>query len=132
MLFVYISGLNALVSFSIAALLRLPIRICLPKSRASHSRRYVVILRLFFSCGTEVAPWLPGAGTRKMSSAVRRYVAKAKAAEALVHLLFSGHPAGYPPYLNVGPLEQLQRPCLLQTHIRLPVSSIGCLAERHS
>ena len=88
-----------------AAFLRLPIRGCLPKSRATHNPRYVVIPGLFFLCGTEVAPRLPGAGTRKMSllaasaaapaavwpSAVQRYVSKAKAVEAPVHLLFPAH-----------------------------------------
>ena len=119
-----------------AAFLRLPIRGCLPKSRATHSPQYVVIPGLFLPCGMEVALRLHGAGTRKMALltaspaapaavwplAVRRFVAKAKAAEAPVHPPFSAHPTGYPSDLNVGPLEQLQRPCLLQTHIRFPVS----------
>ena len=91
---------------------------------------------------TEVAPRLPGTGTRNMPfltaspaapaavwpSAVCRYIAEAKAAEAPIYLLFPAHPTGYLPDLDVGPLEQLQRPCLLQKHIRLPVSSIRYLA----
>ena len=80
-----------------AAFLKLPIKGCLPKSRATHSPRDVVIPGLFLSCGTEVAPRLTAAGTRNMPlltaspaapatvwpSAVCHYVAKAKAAESL-------------------------------------------------
>ena len=101
----------------------------------------MVIPGLFLLCGTEEAPRLPLAGTPEMPlltaspaapatvwpSAVHRYVAKAKAAEASVHLLFPADSAGDPPDLDVGSFEQLQRPCFLQKHIRLPVSSIGCL-----
>ena len=136
--FVFISGLAPPVILSMAAFLRLPIRGCLPKIRATHSPRDVVIPRPFLSCGTEVASWLPGAGTRNMPLlaaspaapatvwplAVYRYMDKAKAAEALIYLLFPAHPTGYPPDLHEGPLEQLQRSCLLQKHICLSVSSI--------
>ena len=109
-----------------AAFLRLPIPGCLPKGRATHSPRYVFIPGLLFPCGAEKAPRLPGAGTRKMPllaaspaappaavwlSAVHRYVAKAKAVEAPVHLFFPANSAGDPPDLDVGPLEKLQRPC---------------------
>ena len=124
-----------------AAFLRLPIRGCLPKCGTAHSPRYVDIPVLFFLCGTDKAPRLPGAGTCEMSlltaspaapaavwpSAFHRYVAKAKAAEAPVHLLLPAESAGDPPDLDVGSLEQLQQPCLLHKHIRLPDSSIGCL-----
>ena len=112
-----------------------------PKGRATHSPRYMVIPGFFLPCSTEEAPRLPGAGTCKMPliaaspaapaavrpSAFRRYMAKAKAAEVPVHLLFPANSAGDPLDLDVGPLKQLQRPCFLQKHIRLPVSSIGCL-----
>ena len=125
--FIYVAGITPLVLLSMAAFLRLPIRGCLPKGCATHSPRYVVIPGLFLPCGTKEAPWLSGAGTCKMPllaaspaapavvwpSAVRRYVAKAKAAEAPVHLLFLTNSAGDPPDLDVGHLEQLQRPCLL-------------------
>ena len=101
----------------------------------------MVVPGLLLLCGTEKAPRLPGAGTREMplltaspaapaavwSSSFRRYVAKAKAAEAPVHLLLPANSAGDPPDLDVGSSEQLQRPFLLQKHIRLPVSPIGCL-----
>ena len=123
------------------AFLRLPIRSCLPKGRTAHSPRYMVIPGLFLLCSTEKAPRLPNAGTREMPlltaspaapaavwpSTVRRYVAKTKATEAPVHLVFPADSAGDPPDIDVGPLEQLQRPSLLQKHIRLPVSSIGYL-----
>ena len=139
--FIYVARITPPVLLSMAAFLRFPIRRCLPKDRATHSPRYVVILGLFLPCGTEEAPRLPGSGTRKMPllaaspaapaavwpSTVRRYVAKAKAAEAPVHLLCPANSAGDPPDLDVGPLEQLQHPCLLQKHIRLTISSIGCL-----
>ena len=139
--FIFVAGFTPPVLLFMAAFLRLPIRGCLPKGRATHSPRYVVIPGLFLPCGTEEAPRLPDAGARKMPflaaspaapaavwpSAVRRYVAKAKPAEAPVHLLFPANSAGDPPDLDVGPLEQLQRPCFLQKHIRLPDSSIGCL-----
>ena len=69
----------------------------------------------------------PAAPTTVGPSAVHHYVATAKAAEAPVHLCFSADSAGDPPDLDVGPFEQFQRPCLLQKHIRLPVSSTGCL-----
>ena len=144
--FIFVVGLTLPVLLSMAAFLRLPIRGFLPKGRAMHSPRYVVIPGLFLSCATEEAPRLPSAGTRKMPllaaspaapaavwpSAFRRNVAKAKAAEALVHLFFPANFAEDPPNLDVDPLEKLQRPCLLQKHIRLPVSSVGCLTQRHS
>ena len=79
-----------------AAFLRLSIRGCLPKSRATHSPRDVIILGLFLSCGTEVAPRRPGAGTRNMPFIT--------AAEVSIYLLFPAHPTGYPPDLDVGPL----------------------------
>ena len=63
----------------------------------------------------------PAAPAAVWPSAVRRYVAKAKAAGAPVHLLFPADSAGNPPDLDVGPLKQLQRPYLLQKHIRLAV-----------
>ena len=100
--FVFVAGLTPPVLLFLAAFLRLPIRGCLRKGRATHYPRYVVIPGLFLPCGTEVAPRLAGAGARKMPllatspgepaavwpSAVRRYVAKAKAVKASVHLLF--------------------------------------------
>ena len=115
--FIYVAGITPPVLLSMAAFLRLPIRGCLPKGRATHSLRYVVIPGLFLPCGTEEAPRLPGAGTHKMPllaaspaalvavwhSAVLRYVAKAQAAEAPVHLLFPANSAGDPPDLDVGP-----------------------------
>ena len=75
-----------------AAFLRIPIRGCLPKGRATHSPRYVVMPGLFLPCDTEEAIRLSGAGTHKMPllaaspaapaavspSEVRRYVTKAK------------------------------------------------------
>ena len=70
--FVFISGLAPPVLLFTAAFLRLLIRVCLPKSRATHSPRDVVIPGLFLSCGTEVAPRLPDAGTRNMQGHVRR------------------------------------------------------------
>ena len=99
--FIDLSGITPPVLLSMAAFLRLPTGGCLQKGRA-HSHRYVIIQELFLSCGTEEAPRLPGAGTCNMPllaaspaahasvwpSAVRHYVAKAKAAEAPVHLLF--------------------------------------------
>ena len=95
----------------------------------------------FLLCGTEKAPRLAGSGTREMPlltvspaapaavwpSAVRRYVAKAKAAEAPAHLLSPADSVADPPELDVGCFQHLQRPCLLRKHICLPVSSIGCL-----
>ena len=80
-----------------------------------------IIPGLFLLCGTKEAPRLPSAGTRNMPlltaspaapdatwpSAVRRYVAKAKAAEAPVHLLFPADSAGDLPDLDVSPFEQL-------------------------
>ena len=100
--FVFVAGLSPPVLLSLAAFLRLYIHGCLLKGRATHCLRYEVIRGLFLPCGTEVAPRLPGAGTRKMPlfatssaapavvwpSPVRNYVAKAKAAKASVHLLF--------------------------------------------
>ena len=138
--FVYFPGLAPPDLFSMVAFLRLPIGGCLPKGRATHSPRNVIIPGLFFHCGTEVAPRLPCAGPRGLSllaaspaaptsvwpTTVRCYVAKA--AIAPVKLLLPANSAGYPPDLDVGILEQLQRPCLLQKHIRSPVSSVGCLA----
>ena len=138
--FIYVAGITP-VLLSMAAFLRLPIRGCFPKGHATHSPRYVVIPGLFLPCGTEEAPRLSGAETHKMPllaaspaapaadlpSAVRRYVAKTKSAEAPFHLIFPANSAGDPLDLDVGPLEQLQRPCLLQKQIRLPVSSIGYL-----
>ena len=49
----------------------------------------------------------PAAPVVVWPSAVLRYMAKAKATEAPVHLLFPANSAGYPPDLDVGPLEQL-------------------------
>ena len=109
--FVFITGHAPPVLLSMAAFLRLPIRGCLTKSRATHSPRDVVIPGLFLFCGTEVAPRLSGAGTRNMTlptvspatpaavwpSAVCHYMAEAKAAEAPIYLLFPAHPTGYPP-----------------------------------
>ena len=140
--FVFTTGLSPPVLFSMSTFLRLPITGCLPKIRTTHSPRDVVIPGLFLSSGPEVALRLPGAGTGNMPlltaspvapavvwpSAVCRYMPEAKAAEAPIYLLFPAHPTGYPPDLDVRPLEQLQCPCLLQKHIRLPVLSIRCLA----
>ena len=59
--------------------------------------------------------------------AVSRHVDKAKAAATPFRLRLSADSAGDPPDLDEGALEQLQLPCLLRKHIRLPVSCIGCL-----
>ena len=61
--FYLFAGLTPPVLFSMAAFLRLPIRGCLPKGRATHSLRYMVIPGFFLLCSTEEAPRLPGAGT---------------------------------------------------------------------
>ena len=127
--------------FSVAAFLRLPVGSCLPKGRATHSPRDVVIPGLILFFGTEVASRLRSAGTRNVPRfaappaalaavwppAVSRHVAKAKAAVTPFRLRLPADSAGDPPDLDVGPLEQLQRPCFLEKHIGLPVSSIGCL-----
>ena len=41
---------------------RLPIRCCLPKSRATHCSQDLVVLGLILSNVAEVAPWFPRAG----------------------------------------------------------------------
>ena len=64
-LFFFVSGLTRPVLLLIAAFLSLPIRGCLLKSRTTHSSRDVVIPGLILSCGTDVAPRLPSAGTRR-------------------------------------------------------------------
>ena len=92
----------------------------LTKSRTAHCPRDMIDPGFLLSCGTKVAPRIPCAGCRGVSLltaspaapaavwslAVRDYVAKAKAAEAPVQLLFPAHPTGYPPDLDSGRLKQ--------------------------
>ena len=63
--------------------------------------------------------------------AIRRYVAEAKVAVAPVRHLLSGNPAGDPPDLNVGRLNQLQGLHFLQQDIHSFGASERSLGQKH-
>ena len=119
---------------SIHGLFWLRIRGYLPKSRtdAAYCPWHISILMLVFSCGAEVALWFPWAGpscvfplaappavpTSIRAPVVRHHVAKAKTAITPVRHSLPTDPAGDPPDLNVGHLNQLQSLPFLQLDTR--------------
>ena len=104
---------------SYAASRRLPLRVCLPESRATHCPQNMVVPGLIFSSGAKVALRLLCAQTRSVPllaappetpasvepPAVHRHVAKAKTAVTPICLHLSADPAADTPDYDLGRLE---------------------------
>ena len=94
----------------------------LPKSRATHCSRDIIVSGLIFSSGAKVALWFPCAGPRSElllaaplatftsigPPAVRRHVAKAKTAVNPIYLHLSADPAGDLSDFDVGALSNFR------------------------